>query len=338
MSRDLALIGIGHWGKNLARNFNQLGALHTVCDLPSYQLHQYKALYPQTCFTHDFEEVLNNEEIKKVVLAIPTRLHYQYAKRALENGKDVFVEKAMSENSSQADELCSIAEEKGRILMVGHILHYHPGIERIKEIIQVGDLGDLLHLQFNRLNFGSRGPETSALWAFAPHDISILLSFCQAYTLEELQCSQHSFYSKEHFDQAWISLHFSQNVKATIQVSWMSPIPERRLVIVGTKGTLVFDDSKEWSEKLTFWESSIVKEKGGLQFNQKSEERIMLKPKEPLQEECKHFLNCCFERTPPLTDGFEGAKVMKILDWASMSSKENQKIKIKDFHSELIKS
>lgn len=338
MKRDLALIGIGHWGKNLARNFNQLEVLHSVCDLPSHHLGQHKTIYPNVNFTHSFDEILQNKEIKKVAIAIPTAFHYEYAKKALEHGKDVFVEKAMSANAEEAYKLCLLAEENNKTLMVGHILHYHPAVERIKEMIQVGDLGDLLHLQFNRLNFGSRGPETSALWAFAPHDISILMNFCQNYTLETVNCLQHSFYSKGHHDQSWLSLNFTQNVKATVHVSWMNPVPERRLTIVGTRGTLVFDDSKDWGEKLTFWESSISKEKGYLQFNQKSEEKIMLKPKEPLQEECKHFLKCCDERIQPLTNGREGLGVMKILDLASLSSQQEKLINYQDHTTELIKS
>ncbi len=268
---------------------------------------------------------------------VPTAFHYEFAKKAIEHGKDVFVEKAMSSNAGEAFELYTTAKEKNKILMVGHILHYHPCIERIKEMIQTGDLGDLLHLQFNRLNFGSRGPETSALWAFAPHDISILLGFCESYPLETVHCMQQSFYSKDHFDQSWLSLSFSQNVKASIHVNWMNPVPERRLTIVGTKGTLVFDDLKDWGEKLTFWENSVSKKGSYLQFNQRAEEKIMLEPKEPLHEECKHFLDCCKNRSEPITSGLEGFRVMKVLDLASKSSKLNKILNYEESARELLK-
>ncbi len=324
--RDLALIGIGHWGKNLARNYNTLGALHSVCDIHSHHINQYKKLYPEVLFTHSLNKILDNDKIKKIVIAVPTEFHFEIAKNALERGKDVFIEKAMSSNSDEAYELNQIADKKQAILMIGHILHYHPCIERIKEMIQGGDLGKLLHLNFSRLNFGSRGPEKSALWAFAPHDISLLLSLSKDYQLLTVECMQDQFYSKNYSDQSWISLNFTQNVKANIHVNWISPTPERKLTLVGTKGSVVFDDLKDWNEKLIFWENSIELGKTSLQFNQKAEEKIILETKEPLHEECKHFLECCLTRSKPITDGFEGFNVMKVLDLAQKSDHQKTKL------------
>ncbi len=318
--KDLALIGIGHWGKNLARNYNALGALHSVCDIHTHHTNQYKKLYPEVFFTNSLNEILNNDKIRKIVIAVPTEFHFEIAKEALKRGKDVFIEKAMSSNSEEARELFQIADEKQTILMVGHILHYHPCLERIKEMIQGGDLGKLLHLNFSRLNFGSRGPEKSALWAFAPHDISLLLSLCKDYQLLTVGCIQDQFYSKNYSDQSWLSLNFTQNVKANIHVNWISPFPERKLTLVGTEGSVVFDDLKDWNDKLIFWENSIELEKGALQFNQKAKEKIILETKEPLYEECKHFLECCLTRSKPITDGLEGLNVMRVLDLAQKSA------------------
>lgn len=322
--KDLALIGIGYWGKNLARNFHQLGALHSVCDLRMDHVKQYKTLYSDVHFTRSIDEILGNPDITKVVIAVPTALHYSLATQALSMGKDVFVEKAMSLTAEEAFEMASLAKKMKRILMIGHILHYHPGIERIKQMIHGGDLGKPLHLHFTRLNFGSRGPEKSALWAFAPHDISILLSFCKDYELETIRCAEDRFYSDEHTDQSLISLGFNEDVRANIHVNWIHPVPERRLTIVGTKGTLIFDDLKDWGEKLTFWENTIQPEGHYLKFNHKAGDKIILEPKEPLHEECKHFLKCCKTRKTPITDGFEGYKVMRVLDLANQSVLRNE--------------
>ncbi|MCH9634292.1 MAG: Inositol 2-dehydrogenase/D-chiro-inositol 3-dehydrogenase [Chlamydiae bacterium] len=331
--QDLALIGIGHWGKNLARNFDDLGALHTICDIQPKNLNQYKLIYPHINFTLSYQEILENKNIKKIVIAAPTEMHFNLAKQALMLGKDVFIEKAMSSDAKQASELHELSKKQHSILMVGHILHYHPCVKRIKEMIRGGDLGELLHLNFNRLNFGSRGPEKSSLWAFAPHDISLLLSLCANQQLLSLECVQDSFYSERFSDQSWLALNFSDNIRANIHVNWINPVPERKLTIVGTKGAIIFDDLQGWNDKLTFWETSVQLKQGVLQFNQKSGEKIIIETKEPLHTECEHFLQSCLERRTPITDSLEGVNVMKVLDLAQQSAQSMQNLELDTYNS-----
>lgn len=206
IKKDLAVIGVGYWGKNLARNYFELKALHTICDHNLYHLAYYQTQFSGVRFTNDFNEVLKNPEIKKVVLAVPTHLHFPLAKLSLLAGKDVFVEKAMCESVDQAKELWQLAKAGQKILMVGHLLHYHPGVVKVKEMIANQEIGDIYHCSFKRLNFGSKGAENSALWAFAPHDISVLLSFAANRELLDFQARHKSFFSEKYIDQSW--LHF----------------------------------------------------------------------------------------------------------------------------------
>lgn len=324
--KNLALIGVGYWGKNLARNFHKLGSLHTICDIDETKIKQYCSQYTDVNFETSLKSVLENPEITKVAIAAPTNFHYDIASEAIKHGKDVFVEKAMCLNSAQALKLAQLADEYEAILMVGHILQYHPCINYLKEMIDDGKLGTIHHLTFSRLNFGSMGEEKSAMWAFAPHDVSVLLRLCDHYTPSVVQCRNKSFFSKNHLDQSWIHLDFLENVSADIHVNWVNPFPERKLTIIGSEGTAIFDDLKGWGEKITFWKNSVLLESGKLVFNQNAAESMPVEPKEPLHEECKHFLKCCHDRTQPISNGWEGFNVMRILGVAQKSAQLNQSL------------
>ncbi len=295
--------------------------MHTICDLDPLQLQKYRSPYPDVRLTDSYREILENPEIRKVAIATPTASHFDLAKRALEAGKDVFVEKAMCSTSEEALFLAETAQREGAILMVGHILQYHPCLIRIKEMIRSGKLGRLLHLQFNRLNFGSVGAETSALMAFAPHDISILMEFCKPLEPEEVRCDGRSFFAEQSVDQSRIRFSFSENVGADIYVNWLHPVPERTMTIVGSEGTLIFDDMKEWSEKITFWKNTVSEKGGRLCFHRSKGEALPIEPKEPLAEEVKAFLEACRTRRAPITDGFEGYRVIRMLNVAQESER-----------------
>lgn len=312
--RDVAVIGIGYWGKNLVRNYYELQVLHTLCDLDLDLLAHFQEKLTDVQITCSFQQVLENPEIKKVVLAVPTRLHFSFAKQALMAGKDVFVEKAMCETLQEAIELTALAKKMNRILMIGHLLHYHPAIVEIKKIIQAGKLGDIYHYSFSRLNFGSKGLECSALWAFAPHDISILLSLAQDKTLASIDACHKSFFSNAYIDQSWLHFEFSNNLSADIHISWSHPYPERKFIAMGTKGSIMFDDLRDWDKKITIWNNSVEIKNGKINFNPHEHSYIGIEPKEPLREECLHFLHCCEHRICPLTDGQEGVRVMEVLE------------------------
>lgn len=324
MDRDLAVVGVGYWGRNLFRVFRQLGVLRAFCDLNLKNANEIHQAYPEVLFEENFSKLLEKKEIKKVVIATPTQYHYPMVKEALLAGKDVFVEKAMCESKEQAEEIVEITEATGKICMVGHLLHYHPALKEIKKRVAAGEIGNLLSLTFNRLNFGSRGVEKSALIAFAPHDLSLLLSFCPENDLEDLKCFSSSFYSDELQDESLLMLRYKRNVQAKIFVSWLFPFPERRCTLIGTKGALVFDDLKSWDEKLTFWPTSITKKDHFLNFQQDiNRQKISIEMKEPLLEEALHFIECCENRTTPITDAKEGLSVLRLLERALKQSNQS---------------
>ncbi len=323
MNKDLAVVGVGYWGKNLFRVFNELGVLHSFCDTNQQNISNIQKNYPNVSFEEDFNQLLKNEKVKKVVIATPTLTHYELVKKALLAGKDVFVEKAMCESIEQAEEIVHLAKSYNKVCMVGHLLHYHPALQEMKKRVAQGEVGELLSLTFNRLNFGSRGIETSALMAFAPHDLSLLLSFCSQKNLLDLQCFSSSHYCSSLQDESTLMLQFKKNVQAKIFVSWLYPYPERKFVIIGTKGTLVFDDLKNWDGKLTFWPTSITRCEQFLNFKQDvGAQHISLQQKEPLREEALHFIACCENRKSPITDAEEGLGVLKLLEKAKNQSSQ----------------
>lgn len=330
VSKDLAVIGAGYWGKNLVRNFHTLGVLHTICDKNSEILNQFGERYSDLNLETNFIKVLQNPTINKIVIATPTWLHHSIAKAALEAGKDVFIEKAMCSNLEESIELADLADQRNAILMIGHLLHYHPAIVQTKKIIKEGALGELLFCQFNRSNFGSNGVEKSALWAFAPHDISLMLSFCSGRKLQSISSSASSLFSPQFSDQNTSIYTFENNLKAHISVSWIHPTPERKFMLVGTKGTLVFDDLLDYPNKIQLFptQRDITNEK--LSFSVSEVKHFYLEDKEPLLVECETFLKSCQSRLKPTTDAAEGLRVMALLDAIDQSVKEEKSVDFPD--------
>lgn len=324
MTKNIALIGAGRWGKNLARNFNQLGALHTICDARKETLDSYQNLYPEVHLTTCCEDVLKNEKIKAVAIASPAALHYALAKKALLAGKDVYVEKPLCLDSQEGEDLIKLANEKGRILMVGHLLQYHPCIKRLQELLGQGELGKLQYIVSNRLNLGSIRTEENALWSFAPHDISVILSLTGHQLPNQVRCTGADYLSKGIADTTLTTLRFANDVRAHIYVSWLHPFKEQKLVVISSNGMAVFDDTKPWEEKLILYRNHVTWTDGNIPLANKNEsERIFVPQGEPLQEECLHFIQCCKERITPRTDGKEGLQVLKVLQAAQASLNED---------------
>lgn len=319
--KDVAVVGIGYWGKNLARNYYELGVLSTICEADFERIKEFQFKFPEVSFTSNFDDILEDESIKKVIISVPTKLHYSLAKRALEAKKDVFIEKAMCNSLEEAQDLANYAEDNGLILMVGHLLNYHPAVITIKELIDQKELGDIYHLSFSRLNFGSVGEENSALWAFAPHDISVLLSLTKEKKLCSLSSRNKQFFSSKFIDQSWIHFEFEDGISADIQVGWAFPYSDRKFTVMGTKGMIVFDDLREWHEKVMLWRNQVKTDNQKISFHPALAEKIEIDQKEPLKEECRHFLTCCKNRERPLTDGQEALKVMEVLE--KVRSSEN---------------
>src|SRR6266540_2510950 len=283
----VAVVGMGYWGRNLVRNFYELGALSTVCDSDTSVEALCKKDYGNVRYCRDFKSVLSNPDVAAVALATPAVTHYAMAKAALEAGKDVFVEKPLAVEVRQGQELVELAEVKNRILMVGHILRYHPAIVELHGLIQGGALGKIQYLYSNRLNIGKIRTEENILWSFAPHDISVMLSLLGE-SPSQVSSQGGAYLNRNVFDVTLSQFAFPSGVQAHIFVSWLHPVKEQRLVVVGSEKMAVFDDTAE--HKLTLyphkveWKNRIptaVKAKG---------EVVALKADEPLKAECQHFL------------------------------------------------
>jgi UDP-2-acetamido-3-amino-2,3-dideoxy-glucuronate N-acetyltransferase len=318
-SRFIGLIGLGYWGKNILRNLYELEILHTACDTNLTALSEFKKKFPETNYIASLDDLLSNTEIKAVVIATPAATHYDFVKKTLTAGKDVYVEKPLALTVQEGKELVEIAENEKKILMVGHILQYHPAVIKLKELISSGELGRIQYIYSNRLNIGKLRTEENILWSFAPHDISVILML-----LEEEPVNVAAFggdyLNKDIYDTTMTTLTFKDGVKGHIFVSWLHPFKEQKLIVVGSKAMAVFDDVSK--EKLFLYPHKIEWKQGKIPVAHKAEyEVIPLEKAEPLKEELRHFIGCVVERKQPKTDGHEGLRVLKILESAEISLK-----------------
>lgn len=319
-SKSLALVGAGYWGRNLARNFAALGVLKTVCDTNTETLAAYRTAFPDVHVTTCFQEVLADTEITNVAIATPAVLHGPLVEAALDAGKDVFVEKPLCLDLEQAERLVSLALQKKRILMVGHLLQYHPCVQTARELLGRGKLGKLLYVTSNRLNLGKIRREENALWSFAPHDISVILSLAGNQLPEQVRCVGADYLTKGVADTTITVFRFSGGIRAHVYVSWLNPFKEQKLTIVGSDGMLVFDDTKPWNEKLVLYPHYLTWKDGTVPTPSKCDgERIEVQEAEPLAIELRHFMDCCIQRQPPRTDGIEGLRVLCVLQSAQKS-------------------
>ena len=255
MKHKLGLIGGGYWGKNLIREFNNIGVLHTICDINKNALKKYNELYPNINTTTDWEQVLNNNEISCVCIALPAHMHYSFAKKSLLANKDVYVEKPITLDINEAQELVDLAKTKNKILMVGHLLHYHPCIKKIKEIINDNKIGKIKNIIANRLNLGIFRKQENVLWSFAPHDISVILSLCNNQLPESVLCSGIDHITKGVHDVTNSILKYKDKY-ININVNWLNPYKEQKLSIIGEKGMILFDDTLK-TNKLTYFPEYI---------------------------------------------------------------------------------
>jgi UDP-2-acetamido-3-amino-2,3-dideoxy-glucuronate N-acetyltransferase len=307
----VAVVGSGYWGKNLVRTFHELRALDAVCDTQTETLDNVRQNYGVRT-TQSFDEIAGDPSIDAVVIAAPAVLHFELARKALVNGKDVFVEKPLALHVSEARELVDLARARGQILMVGHILEFHPAITELKRLIVSGGLGKIQYVHSSRLNLGKLRTEENILWSFAPHDIATIL-----YLLDEVptHVAAHggSYLNPPVVDTTLTSCEFKSGVKAHIFVSWLHPFKEQKLTIVADKMMAVFDDV-EPARKLTLYPHRI-NWVDRLPVAQKVEGRVVAIPStEPLRMECEHFLECVKTRRTARTDGESAVKVLQVLE------------------------
>ena len=328
-NNGIAVIGTGYWGKNLVRNFFNLGALHTICDTDYYTLQNFKEKYPGINGVTSYSDILTNPEIKGVAISTPAEMHAIMAHEAILAGKDVYIEKPLCLDEKDGIELNALAFKNKRILMVGHLLWYHPAVLKLKELVDSGELGRLQYIYSNRLNLGKLRREENVLWSFAPHDISVIIGLLGEKP-ESIQAQGGNYLHQKIADTTVTLLSFSSGVRAHIFVSWLHPFKEQKLVVVGDRKMAVFNDTVPWNEKLTLYPHSI-KWTGNIPVADKAEGiPVALDEEEPLRAECAHFLDCIKSRKSPRTDGQEGLQVLKVLNCCQKALETGKPVKISD--------
>ena len=321
----VAVIGSGYWGKNLVRNYDRIGALKVICDTNEDTLARFKEQYPAVETVIAYGDVLNNKDIDGIVIATPAETHFTLAKEALLAGKHVYVEKPLVLNEGEAEELIALAKDKKLILMVGHLLQFHPIFVKLRELANSGELGRINYIYSNRLNLGKIRREENILWSFAPHDISMILSLLGEEP-ERVLATGGNFLHSHIADTTTTHLEFPSGAKAHIFVSWLHPFKEQKLVVVGDKKMAVFDDTLTWEDKLLLYPHKVEWENNVPVPSKAEAERVEVPQDEPLFLECKHFLDCMESGKNPRTDAEEGLRVLKVLNASQKSLNENSKV------------
>jgi UDP-2-acetamido-3-amino-2,3-dideoxy-glucuronate N-acetyltransferase len=323
----VGLAGCGYWGRNLARNLHQMGHLAAVCDPSAKILKDVKATYKGVRTCSKIEDLLGDAKIKAVAIAAPAAQHYDVARKALLAGKDVFVEKPLALRVPEAEELVELAARKKRILMIGHILEYHPAIQKLKDFVDSGELGDIHYIYSNRLNLGKVRQEENILWSFAPHDISVILLLTGAMPVWA-STSGESYLQHDVADVTMTTLAFPGKARAHIFVSWLHPFKEQKLVVIGSRKMAVFDDVVK-EGKLKIFDKGIEWKNGQPVTRQTAESTLFFPETEPLREELAHFVDCVRSRKKPRTDGENGLRVLRVLDACQRSVESNgQPVKV----------
>jgi UDP-2-acetamido-3-amino-2,3-dideoxy-glucuronate N-acetyltransferase len=318
----IALVGCGYWGKNLCRNFNDLGALAFVVDATESGQVTARSLAPNAIISDIFDDILGDDQIQGIALATPAETHADLAIQAMRAGKDVFVEKPMALTLEDAEKMEKVGEETGRILMVGHLLEYHPAVLKLREMIASGELGKINYIYSNRLNFGMVRTEENALWSFAPHDVAVILRLMGQAPVEVSACGG-SYLTNGIADTTLSNLRFSDASRAHIFVSWLHPFKEQRLVVVGDKKMAIFNDIAPFGEKLQLFPQNVEFDGVMPLLKKEDAEFVDHLNTEPLREECSHFLDCIQYRNQPLTNAQSGIDVLKVLHACQKSIEQN---------------
>ena len=315
--RFIGLIGVGYWGKNLLRNLYELGVLAACCDIDDAVISRVNENLIGVICVASVDDVLRDESITAVAIATPAATHYEIAKKALSCGKDIFVEKPLALTVKEGEDLIRIARKQKKIIMVGHILHYHPAVIKLKELITNKVLGKIQYVYSNRLNIGKLRTEENILWSFAPHDISAMLMLAGSEP-DKLVCFGGAYLNKGVYDTTLTTIEFKNGIKGHIFVSWLHPFKEQKLIVVGSKAMAVFDDMRK--DKLFIYKHRIEWRNGRIPIAHKANYEVMkVVMKEPLRAELEQFIKCVGNRRVPDTDGNEGLKVLKILELCERS-------------------
>jgi UDP-2-acetamido-3-amino-2,3-dideoxy-glucuronate N-acetyltransferase len=312
----VACIGAGTWGVNLIRNFAALGGLHAICDTDREALKRCARTYPQVRLCDSYRDVLQDPAVQAVVLATPANRHSAMAREALEAGKDVFVEKPLALTVAEGRTVVEAAARASRVLMVGHVLQYHPAVRVLNDLIGRGELGKVQYIYSTRLNIGKVRREENILWSFAPHDVSVLLTLVGQMP-STVQATGGTYLQQGVPDVTMTALLFSNGVRGHIFVSWLHPVKEQKLVVVGDRKMAVFDDLAK--DKLVLYPHHVDWIDRAPVARKAEAEAVPVEAVEPLEIECRHFLECVEQRRTPRTDGAEALRVLEVLEAAQVS-------------------
>jgi predicted dehydrogenase len=321
----IGVVGCGYWGPKLLRNFYEMPNVDVVfaCDLRKDRLDHVKKLYPLTKLTQDYRQLIR-ANVDAVVVATPPATHYQIAKEALLQDKHTLIEKPLTLNSRDAEELIELAEKKGKVLMVGHTYEYNPAVEALKEIISTGQIGDVYYMSATRVNLGIFQKDLNVVWDLAPHDIAIFLYLLG---MEPIAVSARgaAYVQPGIHDVAYLTTEFPNNILGDIRVSWLDPCKTRRITIVGSKKMIVYDDVENL-EKIKIYDKGVevppyTDTFGDFQLSYRYGDISIpqIQMAEPLKLECLHFIDCVLGKGRPRSDGRVGLKVVKVLECAQRS-------------------
>ena len=324
----VGVVGCGYWGPNLIRNFKGLPNCHlgAVCDVNEARLKHMASLYPDVEAVTDFDHLLNGVGIDAVVVATPVKYHYSLAKASLLAGKHTLIEKPMAASSAECEELIEIAKRNGLVLMIGHTFLYSAPVRKIAEIVQAGDIGEIRYINSRRLNLGLFQKDINVAWDLAPHDISIILHILGELP-QTVNCQGNAHVTPGIEDVTNISLSFRHKRFATIQSSWLEPRKVRDMTIVGTRRMIVYDDLQT-HEKIRIYDVRVERPPhydtfADFHYSYHYGDSYIphIQQEEPLKAECQHFLDCIEQGVKPLTSGYEGLELVRILEAASASLK-----------------
>jgi len=324
----IGVAGLGYWGPNLARNFALLpGAqLRWCCDARPEVRERLAVSYPETRFTGELDDLLGDDDLDAVVLATPVPTHAELAVRVLDAGKHCFVEKPLAQSVVEAERAVEAARRAGRVLMVGHLLQYHPGVNKLKEIADSGELGAIHYIYGNRLNLGQLRAEENALWSLGAHDVSVLLYLADEEPFE-LSARGESYMREGVEDVVFAFMRFPSGIAAHLHLSWLDPHKERRFTVVGAKRMATFDDM-DLERKVTVYDKGFD-EKANSYGEYITRSGDIWSPRvpnaEPLRLECEHFLGCVRDGRTPVSDGESGLRVVRVLERLQNSLDESRR-------------
>ena len=324
----VGVIGCGYWGPNLARNFNQLPTswIKYCCDLDEGRLKHMKALFPHVVVTQRFEDLIEDPEVQAIAIATPVSAHYPLAKKCLEGGKHVLVEKPLASSSEEAQGLIDAANKRDLVLFTGHTFVYNAAVEKMKDLLQSGELGEIFYVSSIRVNLGLFQEDINVIWDLAPHDISIMNYIFGAEPVTV--CTHAKSYIRQGIeDVAFVVLQYPGNITAHIHVSWLDPCKIRRTTLVGSKKMLVYDDTSAL-EKIRVYDKGVTIQPhydtfGEFQLAYRFGDIIVPKINdvEPLKKECGHFVECIRNGTEPMSSGEAGLEVVRVVERACESAK-----------------